>query len=236
MGSKLTGLSHTQDILSSHTHIIINEFTIAEQYIYLSRICFIVVIIMYLSYNTLRIYALLSTVPLIVLLISLSCDVQSVLGYTREGLAISYTNGMRTLVISESILDIFEGKPFEHQIEIDANQIFPNESLKNEIITNSTSLGFTMPVLNYNLLGFNISASNIEVNASSKQVNEDGNKKRIDFLVMLAKNVNVSNEITNQNFKDVDLSSVYAIYDPKTDKFTFHIPFALAARYLMKGS
>lgn len=114
MGSKLTGLSHTQDILSSRKHIIINEFTIAEQYIYLSRICFIVVIIMYLSYNTLRIYALLSTVPLIALLISLSCDVQSVLGYTRDDLAISYTNGMRTLVISESILDIFEGKPFEH--------------------------------------------------------------------------------------------------------------------------
>ena len=124
---------------------------------------------MYLSYNTLKIYELLSTVPLIILHISLSYDVQSIAGYTKEDLAISYINDKTNLVIFESILGIFEGKLFEHQIEIDANQIFPNESLKNQIIDNSTSLGFTMPVLNYNILGFNISASNIEVNATSNK-------------------------------------------------------------------
>ena len=58
-----------------------------------------------------------------------------------------------------------------------------------------------MPVLHYNILGYNISASNIEVNATSNKVIDDGNKIRIDFPVMLAKKVNVSNEITNQNFK-----------------------------------
>lgn len=177
--------------------------------------------------------------PLLVLHISLSYDMRSVTGYAKEDLAIPYINGMQTLAIFDSILDIFEGKPFEHQVEIDANLIFPNESLKREIIANSASLEFTMPVLNYNLLGFNISASNIEVNASSKQVIDDSsqsNKTRIDFPVMLAKNVNVSNEITNQNFNDVDLSSIYAIYDPKTDKFIFHIPFDIAARYLLRGS
>lgn len=47
---------------------------------------------------------------------------------------------------------------------------------------------------------------------------------------MLAKNVNVTNGITNQNFNDVDLSSIYAIYDPATDKFNFHVPFDIAAR------
>lgn len=194
---------------------------------------------MSLSYDMLKIYCLLSMLPLLVLHISLSYDMRSVTGYAKEDLAIPYINGMQTLAIFDSILDIFEGKPFEHQVEIDANLIFPNESLKREIIANSASLEFTMPVLNYNLLGFNISASNIEVNASSKQVIDDSsqsNKTRIDFPVMLAKNVNVSNEITNQNFNDVDLSSIYAIYDPKTDKFIFHIPFDIAARYLLRGS
>lgn len=194
---------------------------------------------MSLSYDMLKIYCLLSMLPLLVLHISLSYDMESVTGYAKDDLAIPYINGMQTLAIFDSILDIFEGKPFEHQVEIDANLIFPNESLKREIIANSTSLEFTMPVLNYNLLGFNISASNIEVNASSKQVIDDSsqsNKTRIDFPVMLAKNVNVTNEITNQNFNDVDLSSIYAIYDPKTDKFIFHIPFDIAARYLLRGS
>ena len=58
-------------------------------------------------------------------------------------------------------------------------------------------------------LGFNLSASNIEVNASTKQVSD--NRKRIDFLIMLAKNVTVSNEL--QNFNDVDLSSIYISKD-----------------------
>lgn len=73
----------------------------------------------------------------------------------------SFLNGKRTLIVLYSIIDIFEGNPFEHQIEIDANQIFPNESLKNEVTGNTSSLEFSMPELNYNLLGFNISASNI---------------------------------------------------------------------------
>jgi hypothetical protein len=94
-----------------------------------------------------------------------------------------------------------------------------------------------MPNLEYNLLGFNISATDIRVIANAKKISDDtdqNQKTRIDFPVMLAKNVNVNNEATNQNFKDVDLSSIYAIYDPMTDKFNFHIPFDIAARYLFK--
>jgi hypothetical protein len=41
---------------------------------------------------------------------------QSVSGYAKEDLAISYINGMQTLAIFDSILDIFEGKPFEHEV------------------------------------------------------------------------------------------------------------------------
>ena len=128
---------------------------------------------------------------------------------------------------------------FEHLIDIDAKQIFPNETLKSEIISKVGPSEFTMPYLKYNLLGFNISATDIEVKANAKQLgdNSDQNKKiRIDFPVMLARNVNVSNEVTNQSYHNIDLSSIYAIYDPETDKFTFHVPFSIAAKYLLKGS
>ena len=190
---------------------------------------------MSLPYDTLKIYYLLLTLPVLMLHIS-SYGMQSIAGYAKEDLATSYINDKNNVAVFDSILGIFGGKLFEHQIEIDANQIFPNESLKREMIDNPTSLEFTMPVLHYNILGYNISASNIEVNATSNKVIDDGNKIRIDFPVMLAKKVNVSNELTNQNFNDVDLSSTYAIYDPKTDKFIFHIPFEVAARFLLNGS
>ena len=184
---------------------------------------------MFLPYDTLKIFYLLLTLPVLILLhISLSYDLQSIAGYAKEDLATAYINDKNNVAVFDSILGIFGGKLFEHQIEIDANLIFPNESLKRQMIDNSTSLEFTMPVLHYNILGFNISASNIEVNATSNKIIDDGNKIRIDFPVMLAKKVNVRNEITNKNFNDVDLSSTYAIYDPKTDKFIFHIPFEVA--------
>jgi len=44
------------------------------------------------------------------------------LGRRRRTLAISYADGRQTLGVFNSKLDIFEGKPFEYQIEIDANQ------------------------------------------------------------------------------------------------------------------
>lgn len=139
---------------------------------------------------------------------------------------------------ADTISDIFT-RPFEHQVEIDANQIFPNETLKREIINKSGSFEFTIPNLNYSLLGFNISASDVKVNASAKQVMDDSgqsNKTRIDFPVMLARSVNVSNDMISQKYENVDLSSIYAFYDPETDKFIFHVPYEIAARYLLSGS
>ena len=96
-----------------------------------------------------------------------------------------------------------------------------------------------MPYLKYNLLGFNISATNIGVKVNATQISDGGHqskKTRIYFPVMLAKNVNASNKATNQSYHNIDLSSIYAIYDPETDKFTFHVPFNIAAKYLLKGS
>jgi hypothetical protein len=50
--------------------------------------------------------------------------------------------------------------------------------------------------------------------------------------MMQANNVRVSNGLTDLSFNDVDLSSLYAIYDPETDKLTIHIPVVTAMRYL----
>jgi hypothetical protein len=144
--------------------------------------------------------------------------------------------GMYAQVAANTIFDILT-RPFEHSVEIDADQIFPNDTLKHEIISKPGSSEFEMPTLEYNLLGFNISATDIEVVASAKKITDDIDQRqkiRIDFPVMFSRNVNVTNEITKQSFKDVDLSSIYAIYDPTTDKFKFQIPFDIAARYLLK--
>lgn len=180
------------------------------------------------------------------LLVLGSCNIQWLVADARQDFIIfefDNGNGIITPVMFDNVFDIFEGNflnlanPFEHTVEIDADQIFPNETLKREIVSDSGPLKFTMPALKYNLLGFNISATDIEVNASAKQITDDSDQidnTRIDFPVMLARNVNVSNGIINKNFNNIDLSSTYMIYDPMTDKFTFHVPFGVAAKYLLK--
>ena len=197
-----------------------------------------------------KVYELMKVFSFLSLSLSLlvlgSCNIQWLLADTRHELIIfEFDNGIGifTPVMFDNVFDIFEGNSlsianlFEHTVEIDADQIFPNETLKREIVSDSGGpLKFTMPTLKYSLLGFNISATDIEVNASAKQITDDTdqiNNTRIDFPVMLARDVNVSNGIINKNFNNVDLSSIYTIYDPKTDKFTFHVPFSIAAKYLL---
>jgi hypothetical protein len=95
---------------------------------------------------------------------------------------------------------------------------------------NYESTKYTIPVLNYRLLGFDISAKDIAIQTESNKM-EDSNT-RINFSMMQANNVRVSNGLTDLSFNDVDLSSLYAIYDPETDKLTIHIPVVTAMRYL----
>jgi hypothetical protein len=179
--------------------------------------------------------SLLSVIVVIILLAALTLLSMKYVDARADLFELDNDNDMYIVATAAGVFDIFT-KPLEHSIEIDADQIFPNETLKHEIISTSGPLEFSMPTLEYDLLGFNISATDIRVIANAKISDDtDQNQKtRIDFPVMLAKNVNVNNEATNQNFKDVDLSSIYAIYDPMTDKFNFHIPFDIAARYLFK--
>jgi hypothetical protein len=95
----------------------------------------------------------------------------SAAAYAQVDISISdKDNGIYTAIMSGSIIYFFKGNllnltaPLEHSVEIDADQIFPNETLKHEMISKPGSYEFTMPTLNYDLLGFNISASDIKLN------------------------------------------------------------------------
>ena len=191
------------------------------------------------SYYTIKIYALL--LLSILLLTLVGYYIQSIAAYAQDDLSMYYYNNTYTPVIFENLFNTIKGnvlnftRPFEHTVVIDASHIFPNETLKHKVIGKSGQSEFKIPILKYNLLGFNISATDIKVKANMKEIGQSNNT-RIDFPVMQARDVNVRNGVSNQNFTNVDLSSIYAIYDPQTDKFTFHVPFSIAAKYLFAGS
>jgi len=190
------------------------------------------------SYYTIKIYGLL--ILSILLLTLVGCYVKSIAVYAQDNLSTYYYKNTYTPVIFENFFNTIKGNvlnftnPFEHTVVIDASHIFPNETLKDKVIGKSGQSEFKIPILKYNLLGFNISATDIQVKANMKKIGHS-NSTRIDFPVMQARDVNVRNGALNQNFTNVDLSSIYAIYDPQTDKFTFHVPYSIAAKYLFTG-
>ena len=123
-------------------------------------------------------------------------------------------------------------KNFEFTVNLDANQIFPNDEIKQDIVSKYKSAEYGIANLKYDLLGFNISASDIKIHVDPTKI--DITKTRVYIPVMLANNVKVSNGVVNLDFNKIDLGSIYAIYDRNLDKMTVHIPMVIAYRYIQQ--
>jgi hypothetical protein len=123
-------------------------------------------------------------------------------------------------------------KNFEFTVDLDANQIFPSEEIKQDIVSKYKPAEYNITNLKYELLGFNIIASDIQIHIDPTKI--DVTKTRIDIPVMLAENVKVSNGVINLSFNEIDLGSIYAIYDRNSDKITVRVPISIAYRYLQQ--
>lgn|SRR5690242_6457437 len=121
-------------------------------------------------------------------------------------------------------------KQFEYTVNLDGKQIFPNDTIKQDIVTKYTSTDYNINSLNYKILGFNINASNIKIRVNPSRI--DQSTTRVDFPVLLARNVTVTNGSINLKYRQVNLGSIYGIYNKDTDKMTVHIPISTALQYL----
>jgi hypothetical protein len=121
---------------------------------------------------------------------------------------------------------------FEFTVDLDANQIFPNEKIKQDMVSKYESAKYSIANLEYELIGFKIIASDIKIHANPTKI--DQTQTRIDIPLMLAKNVKVSNGIIDLDFNEIDLGSIYAIYNKNIDKITVHVPMDVAYRYLQQ--
>ena len=54
----------------------------------------------------------------------------------------------------------------------------------------------------------------------------------VDLPIVIARNVSVTNGSINLNYAEVNLGSVYGIYNKNTNKMTVHIPISVALQYL----
>jgi hypothetical protein len=118
----------------------------------------------------------------------------------------------------------------EYIVNLDGKQIFRNETIKQNIVTDYKPADYNISRLNYPLLGFNINASDIKIHIIPSRIDETSTK--VDFPLLLARNVNVTNGLINMKYHEINLGGIYGIYNKNTDKMTLHIPISTALRYL----
>jgi hypothetical protein len=121
------------------------------------------------------------------------------------------------------------GQP-EYTVSLDGKQIFPNSTLKQNIVDKYQPSTYDIKGLKYNILGFNVTAHDIKIHVNPSRM--DTTKTRVDIPLMLARNVTVTNGVINLNYNQVNLGSIYGIYDKTTDKMMVHIPLVVASKYL----
>jgi hypothetical protein len=145
-------------------------------------------------------------------------------------------NNKPSVILADSILGNLAkqfdsiSKQFEYKIDLDGKQIFPNDTIKEDIVTNYKSHTYTINALRYKVLGFSISASDLNIHVKPSKI--DATKTKIDIPSLLARDVTVNNGVINLSYHQIDLGSIYGIYDKATDKMTMHIPIGVALHYL----
>lgn len=144
-----------------------------------------------------------------------------------------FDNYDRNLYLGASFIKELENliKNFEYTFDLDGSKIFPNKDIKQDIVGEYKSSDYNIGNLNYELLGFKIIASDINIHVDPKKI--DDTKTRIDIPLLLAKDIKVSNGgLINLSYNEVELGSVYGIYDKTTDKMSVHVPIVIAAKYI----
>ena len=122
------------------------------------------------------------------------------------------------------------GKPLEYTVVLNGKEIFPIDMVKQNIVTNYKSSDYNIKSLKYSLLGFDISAVDIKVHVIPSKI--DTARTKLDLPVVFARNVAVSNGFINLRYGEINLGSIYGIYDKTSDKMTMHIPINIALQYL----
>jgi hypothetical protein len=181
----------------------------------------------------------LLTVSVLIMLSISACQCfpsSSGAGYTKAKYDVNSNINSALFIVDNNILGNlakqFDGltKRFEYTVDLDGNQIFSNDTIKQDIVKNYKSSDYNINSLNYILLGFDIDASDVKIHVNPLKI--DATKTKVDFPVVFARNVTVTNGSINLKYGKVNLGGIYGVYDEGTDKITMHIPINVALRYL----
>lgn len=121
---------------------------------------------------------------------------------------------------------------FEYTFDVSGDQIFPNDTIKQNIVSKYEPSKFVIKNLRHQLFGLNITASDIMIHVTPKKM--DIARTMVNVPLLLAKDVRINDGtgLINLSYNQVDLGSVYGVYDKNKDRMTVHVPINVAAKYI----
>jgi hypothetical protein len=117
---------------------------------------------------------------------------------------------------------------FDYKFDIDASKVFPIKQVGDDVV-NGHSQDFAIDKVDRNIMGFAVNATDVRLHTNPSKI--DSATTRID-LDIKAKNVTVDSNYFHKKYSQLNVDSVYGIYDSRTDKVTVHIPMATALSLL----
>jgi hypothetical protein len=121
-------------------------------------------------------------------------------------------------------------KEFEYSVDLSGKDIFPNNTMKEDVLTHYRPSTFKINTLKYTLLGFDITASDIKIKVEPSRI--DTTTTKVDLPLVVARDVSVTKGLIHLRYDQINLSSIYDIYHKISDKMTIHVPINVGLRYL----
>jgi hypothetical protein len=146
------------------------------------------------------------------------------------------SSSLSSLYQGEKLLDgnniaFFLLDAFEYTFDIDAAQIFPNDTIKNSIVTEYNPSVYRIPSLQYKILDHMINASDVQISVDPTRI--DDQNTRLDFQIY-ANKAQVSGQFLTKTYNNLEITSAYGIYNKATDKMTIHVPYSVALQHLVQ--
>lgn len=125
-----------------------------------------------------------------------------------------------------SFLDLFE-----YKMDVDASELFPNDEIKNDLITKQEPRQFTIDEIQREIAGFSITASDVVMQLDPSGI--DASNTRID-LDIKGTSVKVESSYLTRTYESIDVHGIYGVYNSETDNVAIHVPYAVALSLLLR--
>jgi hypothetical protein len=132
-------------------------------------------------------------------------------------------------ILDNTIFFLFD--EVEYTFDIYGAEIFPNDQLKYSILSEHNQSVYYISNLSFAIMDHTINASDVQIQVQPSML--DDTKTRLDIQIYAA-TADVTGQWISKSYNNLEIRSLYGIYDRTTDKMVVHVPYSTAFPLLLQ--